>query len=424
LGCNLNVSGAQLPIENKLPLTYHQFADAITLDTASARLALGKNVKLNERFIVFPSVDRILPVPIRHIEQRRSWKFDMRKYPGYIAEVSTTQSVDVDHQHRKPRQERWSVQLYHEQWDTIFSENRKLKIGQRAKWVATEAQFFSCPRRDWHEDREGMVYSTGSGIMQLMEAIGMLKNIIAGKVEKEQNNPTALTIKPPVALAKVQVESPCLPADEHYSTASIADFLERETIAPRIPRLTEHQNRFPTPAMPALIPVDRPAPHPASHSDRLRESTARFGLASIPEDSPVLLPDPTDFSSYPFEPLVNVNCPPLQPVSAPTRATLDRAAKRASEDRNNIDQLQAFKVRQEARIAARNPDEKKAINTYNGRYDAPSQPKRAQVVSVTEYTFVQPKKSFFCDSDDEDEMAMFAIGQLAWHANKTRWSLD
>jgi hypothetical protein len=170
---------------------YTSFAKAITVIDGDARLASGRPFESNKQFIDFPKLGNILPIPINCIEQRRTWKFNVRHNLGYAVEVYTTQTVDVNGESLRPRQERWGVQMYHEDWDVLFHQNQGLDIGQQTRWEPTEAQFFPFDGHNWAHDRDGMTCEPGRGIATLMGVMDELAEVIVEDTEQKKPAPVS-----------------------------------------------------------------------------------------------------------------------------------------------------------------------------------------------------------------------------------------
>ena len=201
---NLNISGCEIfndAKETKLPKSFHAFADSIQLDTANI-----KNLNSSKRFFKVDGLGTGTVVKLKWFEQSRSWLFDISK-TGYVAEVYTIQTVDViapqlgplsvatvsgpnalpkATQVLVPRKERWGVRVFREQWDELFSQNKSLEIGKKARWEPKEWQFFPPTGYSCFEDVDGIEFETASGFKELMKVLAIVERIAVGAVEDQE----------------------------------------------------------------------------------------------------------------------------------------------------------------------------------------------------------------------------------------------
>jgi hypothetical protein len=272
---NLSIASGHLlsaDEEQKLPQTYTSFAQAITIIDDAARLASSCQSELNKRFVEFPKLGNVLPIPVNRIEQRRTWKFNVRLHPGYVVEIFTTQTVDVDDPAMRPRQERWGVQLYHEEWDVLFHQNQGLEIGQQTRWEPTEKNFFPFDGYNWAEDREGLTCEPGQGIQTLMGVMDDLMKVIVG--ETEHKKAMSASKKVYVALPKNQAHLSST-TNAHISsiTNSLAVSNSRESFsAEGKQHLAISESKEPGPSPACNIPHESNGRHLQMHLRPIRQS--------------------------------------------------------------------------------------------------------------------------------------------------------
>jgi hypothetical protein len=137
--------------------------------------------------------DIIPGVHLLSVEQRRSWHFDIFQGPGrgyrvelFSFHVTLGEEIELFPKHKQ----RWGVQLYHPQWETLFAENQNLDIGACANWAAAEWQFFPPDAEGVKDylDVEGMEFEPGTGYQNMLNAVEVVEKVI----KNEANLPRPL----------------------------------------------------------------------------------------------------------------------------------------------------------------------------------------------------------------------------------------
>jgi len=120
---------ASQAIENsRLPADLQKFADSVRLDLVQARKG-----HCDKPFVKFMAY-----APLKSIQQRISYRYGL---------LSSDYTVELTHfQDRSFRrlpsglvtsivfEARWSLEVHHNLWDTMFEENAHLPVGARAHW--------------------------------------------------------------------------------------------------------------------------------------------------------------------------------------------------------------------------------------------------------------------------------------------------
>ena len=164
--------------QEKLPAPYRSFSSGISLDCNRAR-----DPKCARKFIKYPAQDNLGHHPTIHIkslQQKRSWRFTV-KNTLYTIELSTIQTIKFQYAPTfdiVANEQRWSVQVWHPQWDVHLSENSRLPIGECTSWEAKEWFFFPPKGMNDMSDMEGLAYERGSGCAELMRVLGVVESVI------------------------------------------------------------------------------------------------------------------------------------------------------------------------------------------------------------------------------------------------------
>lgn len=138
-------------------------------------------------------------VRLLSLEQRKSYIFEIFQGPGrgYHVELFSFQMLGE----RKTKlflqnEQRWSVQLWHPSWETLFYDHLHLDIAMQANWEPAEWQFFPPAAEhinDW-QDVEGTEFEVGSGYKNMLDAVNIVEKVIRGepflspRVEEKKEN--------------------------------------------------------------------------------------------------------------------------------------------------------------------------------------------------------------------------------------------
>ena len=158
--------------EAKLPSILKQFADNVTV--------IKTKVKGGRMFNVPAKTIGLL-----HYEQCRSYLFKVTG-TGYVAEVFTTQKIEIKpHPTKpmtqpKPREERWGVRVFHDEWAAKFAENEQLGFCKKTKWEPLEREFFPCQGFMGVEDTRTWEFENSSGFEELMRVLRLVEGVIVG----------------------------------------------------------------------------------------------------------------------------------------------------------------------------------------------------------------------------------------------------
>lgn len=171
--------------KTQLPKHYADFAFADWSVKLDAELAhkFGEN----HQYITFGRKGVPSTVPIQSVEQKSAWRFCLRG-SAYICEVARISTVilnpcqnGVKTQLSQPEAQicepRWSVCVWHSDWDVELQAHSKLKIGQEVAWAKAMPKFF--PSNGYGEgDSED-----GTGFQKLMEKLKKLEELMVEKAE-------------------------------------------------------------------------------------------------------------------------------------------------------------------------------------------------------------------------------------------------
>ena len=144
----------------RVPENYQAFARSIKV-----RASYTSSMAATERLLIFDS-PAAFGVPLITFEETVTWRFNM-VMSEYICEVMRTQrvamprksnNVDVSSQQTYPNafkgryrvcgsqatlyEPEWCLQVWHNNWDTVFDQNVALPVGKRTKWEPDPAIFF------------------------------------------------------------------------------------------------------------------------------------------------------------------------------------------------------------------------------------------------------------------------------------------
>ncbi|KAJ9647904.1 hypothetical protein H2199_001680 [Coniosporium tulheliwenetii] len=166
--------------KTQLPKHYADFAFADWSVKLDAELA--QKFGENHQYITFGRKGVPSTVPIQTVEQKTAWRFCI-KGSAYICEVAKVSTVilGVRTQLNPPETQicepRWSVSVWHSDWDVELQAHSKLKIGEEVPWTDAMPKFF--PSNGYGEgDSED-----GTGFQKLMGKLKRLEELVVGKVE-------------------------------------------------------------------------------------------------------------------------------------------------------------------------------------------------------------------------------------------------
>ena len=86
--------------------------------------------------------------PVDIFVQKTAWQYQLKNESAYTLEITRYDSFSDSHSNttsKKPfdsMHTRWGASLYNRAWDTTFSENASLVLGEMAKWNPTLETFF------------------------------------------------------------------------------------------------------------------------------------------------------------------------------------------------------------------------------------------------------------------------------------------
>ena len=96
-----------------------------------------------------PQVFKYLPkLPVDNFVQKTAWQYRLKNKNAYTFEItrydsfSESRSSTTANKSSKFMRTYWGASLYNRTWDTTFSENASLVLGEMAKWDPTLKNFF------------------------------------------------------------------------------------------------------------------------------------------------------------------------------------------------------------------------------------------------------------------------------------------
>ena len=158
-----DLAASQAVEGSRLPSDLQRFADSVQLDINAARQGLAE-----EPFVTF------LPyTPLKGLQQRISYRYGFLN-SDYTVELTNFQDrvfkrtcsnlpTSVIHESR------WSLEVYHNLWDTWFARNAHLAVGSKADW--DDSAWFPADNV-WGGVEEG------DGFAQLVEKLQAIKEAV------------------------------------------------------------------------------------------------------------------------------------------------------------------------------------------------------------------------------------------------------
>ena len=146
--------------------------DNLVIKQELARLSENSPV-INARFIGY-----VQPAPgftLKHLEQKRVWRFAIRGHTGCVLEVIRANRTSYDDRGNSDKQKaeipRWSVRLIGSHWQGVLPDNTRLPIGQIEEWSGNLETLF--PKGE--DDSEDMTACEG-----LLNMLGSIEAAIIG----------------------------------------------------------------------------------------------------------------------------------------------------------------------------------------------------------------------------------------------------
>lgn len=167
---HFDLSASHAVENNRLAPEYHNIADSVRADLQVARLQ-----RTDKPFVRWNPY-----VPIKTLQQRTSYLFAL-KNSNYTVELTRFQDRIFTHRSRLASQvecevyePRWSLDVYHSIWDTLFTRNEHLQVGKAADWDAGVQTWF--PEDD---DLRDLSQVKGErGFEQLVAKLGLLEKVV------------------------------------------------------------------------------------------------------------------------------------------------------------------------------------------------------------------------------------------------------
>ena len=175
---HFDMQASQAVDPTRLSKTYIEFAASLKVDAAAVRKQSAEKC-----FAIYRPNSKL-----KSIHQRISYRYGIMT-TDYTLEISrfqdrvfpprTNSSVLTVHE-PTVYEPRWSLQIYRNAWDTMFTDNERLDVGQGVEWDNKMDNWF--PKDDAAANALGMG-ANADGVEQLME---MLKKI-AGVVQEAKD---------------------------------------------------------------------------------------------------------------------------------------------------------------------------------------------------------------------------------------------
>lgn len=158
-----DLAASQAVDDSRLPSDLQRFADSIRLDIAAARQGHAEK----------PFVKYLPYAPLVSLQQRISYRYGLIK-SDYTVELSHFQDrvfkrTSANLPTSVIYESRWSLEVYHNLWDTWFAGNAHLAVGAKADWE--DHGWF--PADDAWESAEGE-----DGFAQLVEKLDGIKKAV------------------------------------------------------------------------------------------------------------------------------------------------------------------------------------------------------------------------------------------------------
>lgn len=156
---------ASQAIENcRLPSDLQRFADSVRLDITTARQGHAEK----------PFVKYLPYTPLKSLQQRISYRYGLVN-SDYTVELTNYQDrifkrTTTDLPNSVIYESRWSLEVYHNLWDTWFARNAHLAVGSKADWE--DAAWFPA------DDVWGPGVGEDDGFAQLVEKLEGIKKAV------------------------------------------------------------------------------------------------------------------------------------------------------------------------------------------------------------------------------------------------------
>lgn len=166
------VDAAQAVDKSRLASTLRSFSDSLSIDP---RAAYGQSQNPERSFVIFKPQG----VQLKSFQQRTSYRYDMS---GYVLELScfqdrsfpagtfTSIQASAEPTVHEPR---WSLEVFHNDWDQMFTRNERLDVGMSADWEDDVKRWFP-------EDIGSGSDDPNLGFQQLMRKLEEIKRLVRG----------------------------------------------------------------------------------------------------------------------------------------------------------------------------------------------------------------------------------------------------
>jgi hypothetical protein len=167
---HFELSASHAVENNRLDSKYHAIANSVRAD-----IHIARQQRTDKPFAKYNPY-----VPLKMLQQRTSYLFAL-KNSNYTLELTRfqdrvyTQSLhslrELDCQVYEPR---WSLEVYHSMWDTLFTRNEHLAIGAMADWDDGVKTWF-----EEDDDMGDLGQVKGEcGFEQLVEKLDLLEKLV------------------------------------------------------------------------------------------------------------------------------------------------------------------------------------------------------------------------------------------------------
>lgn len=152
----------------RLPQNLRSIAKSIRIDPAAMR-----KQRTSQPWVTWHSL-----APIKSLQQRVSHRYGLGT-SDYTVELTRFQDRAFTAEPNRAfsvatYEPRWSLEVYHNAWDTMFTTNERVAVGEQAEWNDTAASWF--PEDEF--EVSGGPNNEGKGFKQLLARLGELKSIV------------------------------------------------------------------------------------------------------------------------------------------------------------------------------------------------------------------------------------------------------
>jgi hypothetical protein len=168
-----DVHAAQTIDEARLPRGLSEFGDSVTPDAKIARKAADPS-NADMSFVTY----RPSNAHLKHVEQRLTYRY------GLIGSDFTLELTRFQHSSFPDRkfpilskaelilyEARWGLSLHRIEWDTMFTKNERLPVGEKADWSRKEDVWFPS--------------DTQKGFEQMMETLDHVASLVVEGEEED-----------------------------------------------------------------------------------------------------------------------------------------------------------------------------------------------------------------------------------------------